>query len=144
MVGPECGTGQEKHAGGPGKERIAGPGHGLLVVTLPHVADTAWWGEGAQDGQGHPSGDEGWGHGAAPALLGFRSGGLQADTPSTPRLPPPPSPAPGFPPLENEPDRWPASRTRRDNARTCTPEVAAAASGVPSCAPRPRVPAGRS
>lgn len=55
-----------------------------------------------------------------------------------PPLPRPPSP--GFPPLENEPERWPASRTRRDNAGTCTPEVdAAGASGGPSYrAPRNR------
>lgn len=76
---------------------------------------------------------------------GSGQAGARQTPPPPPGRPPPRSPAPGFPPLENEPDRWPASRTRRDNARTCTPEVAAAASGVPSsCAPRPRVPAGRS
>lgn len=85
------GQGKRSVLEGLGK-RIAGPGHGLLVLTLPRVADTAWWGEGAQDGQGHPSEDEGWGHGAAAALLGFRSGGRQADTPSTPRSPPSPLP----------------------------------------------------
>ena len=57
-----------------------------------------------------------------------------------PAPPLPRPPAPGFPPLENEPERWPASRTRRDNAGTCTPEVdAAGASGGPSYrAPRDR------
>ncbi|XP_060272173.1 ceramide synthase 1 isoform X2 [Ovis aries] len=57
-----------------------------------------------------------------------------------PAPPLPRPPAPGFPPLENEPERWPASRTRRDNAGTCTPEVdAAGASGGPSYrAPRNR------
>ena len=59
----------------------AGPGCGLLVFAVPHVGDTAWWGEGAQGEQGHASGDEGWGHRAAPDLLGFRPGGRQARCP---------------------------------------------------------------
>lgn len=65
----------------------------------------------------------GWRHGAALALL---AGSVRRALGRHPL--PPASPAPGFPSLENEPERGPASRTRRDNAGTCEPEVAATAS----------------
>lgn len=74
------GQGDRDKLEGLGK-RIAGPGCGLLVSAVPHVENTAWWGEGAQVEQGHASGDEGWGHGAAPVFLGFRPGRRQARHP---------------------------------------------------------------